>query len=225
MRAQGHLEPEELEALRALAHRRGVSLSHEVREVFRAALGLDPDRDEKGKRFLAAAGAAKEPDERRDVAHEACLVVGFAKAWSLLAPAPRPAARRRRQLADGRPRWSIAGALGWVVVLPGRGVATAGHARPADCRPTSPGASPAGPARSPVLPAIEWTSGQRSGRFDSFACLGILQEPSEEVRTGARPSFEWRDPGARAWRGTCSASRAAGARDGRLHAEGDQDRP
>ena len=68
VRTQIQLEPDEHEALRALARRRHVSVSQALREMLRAALGLDADRAERVKRFLAAAGVGREPDARRDVA-------------------------------------------------------------------------------------------------------------------------------------------------------------
>ena len=68
VRTQIQLEPDEHQALRALARRRRVSLSQALREMLRAALGLDAHRAERVQRFLEAAGAGKEPDSRRDVA-------------------------------------------------------------------------------------------------------------------------------------------------------------
>ena len=70
VRTQIQLEPDEHQALRALARRRRISLSHAIREMLRAALGLDAHRAERVERFLAAAGSGKEPDARRDVARK-----------------------------------------------------------------------------------------------------------------------------------------------------------
>ena len=61
VRTQIQLEPDEHQALRTLARRRHVSLSQALREMLRAALGLDARRAERVRRFLAAAGSGRAP--------------------------------------------------------------------------------------------------------------------------------------------------------------------
>ena len=53
-------------------------MSRAMREAIRAALGMDADRADLRQRFLAAAGAGKEPDSRRDIArrHDEILYGG-----------------------------------------------------------------------------------------------------------------------------------------------------
>lgn len=68
IRTQVQFEPEEHEALRQQARRRGVPLAQVVREAVRALLGLGANDEEMRERFLAAGGIGKEPDAQRDVA-------------------------------------------------------------------------------------------------------------------------------------------------------------
>jgi hypothetical protein len=68
VRTQIQLEPDEHAAVKAEARRRRVSVSQAIRDMVRSTLGIDADLDERTRRFLAAAGAGREPDGRRDVA-------------------------------------------------------------------------------------------------------------------------------------------------------------
>ena len=78
---------------------------------------------------------------------------------------------------------------------------------------------------SPAFDPTGWTSGQRFGRFDTFGCLGILQNPSEEAAGADRLAFERRDPGAGRGAKLAAHHVLPGAKAAACSIEGDQDSP